>query len=34
MINIMSQGGASGSPVFLPETGEVIGVLYGSLEEF
>ena len=33
MINIMVQGGASGSPVFLPETGDVIGVLYGSLEE-
>lgn len=33
MINIMVQGGASGSPVFLPETGDVIGVLHGSLEE-
>jgi hypothetical protein len=33
MINIMAQGGSSGSPVFLPETGDVIGVLYGSLEE-
>jgi len=33
MINIMVQGGASGSPVFLPETGDVIGVLYGGLEE-
>ncbi len=33
MINIMVQGGASGSPVFLRETGEVIGVLYASLEQ-
>lgn len=27
LANIMVQGGASGSPVFLPETGEVIGVI-------
>ncbi len=33
MINVMTQGGASGSPVFLPETGDVIGILYGGLEE-
>lgn len=33
-INIMTQGGASGSPVFLPETGEVIGVLYGGLNDY
>jgi S1-C subfamily serine protease len=33
MINVMVQGGASGSPVFLPETGDVIGVLYGGLNE-
>ncbi len=33
MINIMVQGGASGSPVFLPETGDVIGILYAGLEE-
>jgi S1-C subfamily serine protease len=33
MINVMVQGGASGSPVFLPETGEVIGILNGGLEE-
>lgn len=31
MLNVMTQGGASGSPVFLPETGEVAGVLYGGL---
>ncbi len=33
MVNVMVQGGASGSPVFLLETGEVIGVLYASLQE-
>lgn len=33
MVNVMAQGGASGSPVFLPETGEVVGVLYGGLTE-
>lgn len=33
MINVMAQGGASGSPVFLPDTGDVIGVLYASLDE-
>jgi S1-C subfamily serine protease len=33
MINVMVQGGASGSPVFLPETGDVIGILYAGLEE-
>jgi len=33
MINIMIQGGSSGSPVFLPESGDVIGVLYANLEE-
>lgn len=33
-INIMSQGGASGSPVFIPDTGKVIGVLYAGLNDF
>lgn len=33
-INVMVQGGASGSPVFLCETGAVIGVLYGGLRDF
>jgi hypothetical protein len=28
LINVMAQGGASGSPVFLSDTGEVIGVSY------
>jgi S1-C subfamily serine protease len=32
-INLMSQGGASGSPVFSCETGAVIGVLYGGLND-
>ena len=30
-INVMTQGGASGSPVFLTDTGGVIGVLYAGL---
>jgi hypothetical protein len=30
-LNIMVQGGASGSPVFLPETGAVVGTVYASL---
>lgn len=33
-INVMTQGGASGSPVFLPETGAVVGVLYAGLRDF
>ncbi|TET75426.1 MAG: serine protease [Candidatus Aminicenantes bacterium] len=32
-INVMTQGGASGSPVFLPNTGRVIGVLYAGLND-
>lgn len=32
-LNIMVQGGASGSPVFIPETGAVIGTVYASLGE-
>lgn len=32
-LNIMIQAGASGSPVFIPETGAVIGVVYASLGE-
>jgi len=32
-INVMTQGGASGSPVFEPETGEVVGVLYAGLND-
>ena len=33
-INIMTQGGASGSPVFIPDTGKVIGILYAGLNDF
>ena len=32
-VNIMAQGGASGSPVFLTDSGAVIGVLYGGLHD-
>lgn len=32
-IDVMTQGGASGSPVFGQETGEVVGVLYAGLNE-
>jgi len=32
-VNIMVQGGASGSPVFLSESGEVVGVLYAGLND-
>ncbi len=33
-VNIMVQGGASGSPVFLPENGKVIGIIDSSLNDF
>lgn len=33
-VNMMTQGGASGSPVFLPDSGRIVGVLYGSLNDF
>lgn len=33
ILNVVSQGGQSGSPVFLTDTGEVVGILYGGLEE-
>ena len=32
-LNIMVQRGASGSPVFIPETGAVVGTVYASLGE-
>ncbi|MFH1093875.1 MAG: serine protease [Candidatus Omnitrophota bacterium] len=32
-INIMTQGGASGSPVFFTDSGNVIGILYAGLKE-
>jgi S1-C subfamily serine protease len=33
IIDHMSQGGASGSPVFLPDTANVIGMLYAGFED-
>jgi hypothetical protein len=33
MLNMMSLGGASGSPIFLPHSPKVVGVLYGGLTE-
>lgn len=33
MLNVMAQGGASGSPVFLQDDPAVVGILYGSLNE-
>jgi len=33
LLNIMSQGGSSGSPVFNPTTGEVIGIGYAGIVE-
>lgn len=33
-VNIMAQGGASGSPVFLCDTGAVVGVLYAGLNDY
>ena len=33
-VNIMIQGGASGSPVFLPENGKVIGIIDSRLNDF
>jgi len=32
-LNVMTQGGASGSPVFDPQTARVAGVLYAGLED-
>jgi S1-C subfamily serine protease len=32
-VNIMVQGGASGSPVFLSETGKVVGILFAGLND-
>lgn len=30
-VNVMTQGGASGSPVFLPESGTVVGIIHAGL---
>lgn len=32
ILDSMIQGGASGSPVFNPENGEVVGIMYGGME--
>lgn len=32
-VNIMAHGGGSGSPVFIPETGEVTGMLFSTLND-
>ena len=34
LVDLMIQGGSSGSPVFLPETGEVVGIIHSSLCDF
>lgn len=33
LLNIMTQGGSSGSPVFNPSTGEVVGIEYAGIVE-
>lgn len=33
LIDTMTKGGSSGSPVFNPSTGEVIGIVYGGITE-
>jgi S1-C subfamily serine protease len=33
MLDVLIQGGSSGSPVFDPDSGEVVGVIYGGLFE-
>lgn len=33
LLDLLTQGGSSGSPVFNTENGKVIGVLYGGIEE-
>jgi len=33
LLDVMTQGGSSGSPVFNPSTGEVIGIEYGGITE-
>jgi len=33
-IDVLAQGGASGSPVFIPESGEVIGILYAGMHNY
>ncbi|MHB1330589.1 MAG: S1 family peptidase [Minisyncoccota bacterium] len=33
LLNIMTQGGSSGSPIFNPKNGEVVGIEYGGIIE-
>lgn len=33
ILDILSLGGQSGSPIFHPDTGDILGILYGGLEE-
>ncbi len=33
LLDLMTQGGSSGSPVFKTQTGEVLGMVYGGLDE-
>lgn len=34
LLNVMVRGGASGSPVFIPDTGKVAGIVYAGLRDF
>lgn len=34
LLNVMVRGGASGSPVFFPESGKVAGIVYAGLRDF
>lgn len=34
LLNVMVRGGASGSPVFFPDTGKVAGIVYAGLSDF
>lgn len=33
-VNVMTQGGASGSPIFLTSSGAVVGILYAGLNDY
>ena len=33
LLHVQVQGGSSGSPVFLPDTGEVVGIVYAGLQD-
>jgi hypothetical protein len=34
LIDVVIQGGSSGSPLFVPNTGEVVGIMYGGLVDY